>query len=134
MSARRSSRLQEKHGEVKQTLEDHESISMNAQEAEAKPVRKAKKPKKSGGVVTANRAQDSHNADPEVFRRTRGRRGLSEKLAKEAPLDILLEVRGHNYNAQTGLKPPFSPRYSSISNLWTYYDYQGPAKIFADSS
>ncbi|KAG7090331.1 hypothetical protein E1B28_009450 [Marasmius oreades] len=43
-------------------------------------------------VKRAKTKQVSTNANPDVFRRTCGKRGLLEKLAKEAPLDIFIEV------------------------------------------
>ncbi|KAF9267008.1 hypothetical protein L218DRAFT_895151 [Marasmius fiardii PR-910] len=90
-TGRRSARIQEKRDKSNNSLIQDVSSESNIG-VEVQPVRKAKKAKTA---TTATRNQTSTNANPEVFRRTRGKRGLLEKLAKEAPLDILLEIFKH---------------------------------------
>ncbi|KAG7086121.1 hypothetical protein E1B28_002080 [Marasmius oreades] len=90
MATRRSSRIQDKRISSNKLATQDESDDSNIEVVQARPVRKAKRAKTVGTtkqVVT--------NANPEVFRRTRGKHGLLEKLAKEAPLDIYLEVFKH---------------------------------------
>ncbi|KAG7085444.1 hypothetical protein E1B28_003005 [Marasmius oreades] len=83
MAPRTSSRIQKKHADSnKPTVESDES---DAEDVQVQSVRKAKKVK-----TVAQPA--STNANPDIFRRTRGKRGLLERLAKEAPLDILIEI------------------------------------------
>ncbi|KAG7085400.1 hypothetical protein E1B28_002961 [Marasmius oreades] len=90
MAPRISSRLHAKRDNSNRPVTQDESENSDLEETQAKSVRKAKRAK-----TMATTTQVSANANPEVFRRTRGKRGLLEKLAKEAPLDILLEVFKH---------------------------------------
>lgn len=74
---------------------------------EVAPKRKKKKTKKvSSKSDVALHSQDKQSSGsstkrqrmPEQFRKVRGRLGLLEKLAKEVPLDVILEVIDHRHN------------------------------------
>ncbi|KAF9267013.1 hypothetical protein L218DRAFT_955489 [Marasmius fiardii PR-910] len=88
-TGRRSARIQEKRNKSDKSSTQNVYDDSN-EEIQVKPARKAKKARTA--MTSTNRNQSNMNANPLVFRRTRGRRGLLEKLAREAPLDILLEI------------------------------------------
>ncbi|KAG7085380.1 hypothetical protein E1B28_002944 [Marasmius oreades] len=84
MATRKSSRIQGNRDNP------NKIDNSNPEDVQAKPARKAKRAKTAATAIQASTA-----SNPEVTRRRRGNRGLLEELAKEAPLDILLEVLKH---------------------------------------
>src|ERR1700754_3263673 len=73
MSPRRSSRIQEKRASVNNSPIQNQCDDSNSEEVQVKPVRK---PKKAKTPASTTRKQNGANVNPEVFRRTRGKRGL----------------------------------------------------------
>ncbi|KAF5378403.1 hypothetical protein D9757_010855 [Collybiopsis confluens] len=61
-------------------------------EEEEPPRKRAKRSHKSKYVGTESSAKNRKGKIPEQFRKVRGRTGLLEKLAKDVPLDVILEA------------------------------------------